>query len=51
MMREEKFDVLRHEFGMFPYKKTGSDLREVIEQRMKNYRALAREFQLVPATE
>ena len=51
MMREEEFDVLRHEFGMFPYKKTGSDLREVIEQRMKNYRALAREFQLVPATE
>ncbi len=46
MMRDERFDTMREEFGMFPYAVTGSDLDAVVAERMVQYRQLAAEFGL-----
>lgn len=51
MMADTRFDKLRHEFGMFPYAKTGAELETIIRERMTHYRELAREFDLVSGTD
>lgn len=50
MMRDERFDTLRTEFGMFPYAETGAALGEVVAERMIQYRLLAEEFGLEQPT-
>lgn len=50
MMRDEKFDKLRREFGMFPYMKTGEALRAIVNERMTIYRDLAEQFELLSAS-
>ncbi|MBH79879.1 MAG: tricarboxylic transporter [Gammaproteobacteria bacterium] len=48
MMRDERFDRVREEFGMFPYAIAGADLHALIAERMAHYRLLAQEFDLNP---
>ncbi|NNE06618.1 MAG: tripartite tricarboxylate transporter substrate binding protein [Xanthomonadales bacterium] len=50
MMADGRFDQMRHEFGMFPYAKTGTALNEEIKQRMAHYRKLVQDFGLVSDT-
>lgn len=51
MMGDQRFDTLRREFGMFPYKVTGKELRAIVDERMTVYRALARDFELISASD
>ena len=47
MMADPRFDVMRREFGMFPYAKTGAALDATIKERMLIYRRLAEGFALI----